>query len=199
VSRIIDSLKRATNQKYSAKYSQATVKNGSAQPESSVILSAQGSQTENPVESVGKFQPAIANASTKTALIIGLVITASCLLLLGGSLGFAAMSKSYAKANTNTATKLGRLEELLNKNNQQLAAFSNRIKEQESEIKKLSQQTKESQNLISLMEKNNNAQRTSIENLTKAKNSLYKKIEDLYKEIDTLKGSGSIAGKPPAP
>lgn len=202
MSKIIDYLKKAENRRKGLKSTQTESKPQTIRPNETVIFKAQNTSVIEPAREPNLLRPGTATKGfPKNTWMIVSAIAISLFLLPVAGLGIIAISKKYTQANANTVTRLGRLEELLNKNNQQLTAYSNQFKELGSEIKKLNQQTKESQGLISLMEKNNLAQKTSIDNLTKAKKTLFNKVSELEQRLERLQNVNSATGKnqPPKP
>lgn len=193
MSKIIDNLKKAENQKNGGKYSQPIENPQTAQREESVILAAQNTQRPAEKKHADYFEPEITSKATpKFNWMVVLLIVVGLFLLVGMSSAIVLMSKNYSKANTNTSAKLARLEELLNKNNQQFAAFSKQLVKQEQVLDKLGRQEQDNQTLTSQLEKKVNAQAASIENLTKAKKTLFNRVGALESGANTTTTNENI-------
>jgi uncharacterized protein YlxW (UPF0749 family) len=194
MSKIIDSLRRAENIKNGGKSPQTVIKSVAAEPGGSIISTAQNSgQVQAPVSAL-KEQPLrrtdalpisakTQDAPTKTIRIAIAIIALAFILLLAANVRLIFLLKNYTRTSSSNSPKLGRLEELIDKN---LASLSSRVKDQDAEIKKLNQGVKDRQEQINQLDKDSVAQRTSLENLNKAKKTLFNKVAELEQGLEKL-------------
>ncbi len=193
MSKIIDSLKKAENKKNGRKYPQNADNSHLEASEETIISAAQRTQdTESEIDFSVPHPRIIDKARPKPAWMLSLAIVASLFLLLGISLSLILKLNNYSKTSTNIATKLNRLEELLDKNNKQSTSFSKQLAKQEQILDKLSRQEQDNQAQIAQLDKKVSAQAVSIDNLTKAKKALFNRVSALESSANTETTNESI-------
>ena len=177
MSKILDSLKKADN-----------IKNGKNgfknQQKDTVISSALNKEVTAPQQSSSLRPPSTSQTNTfstgqKKAYLPITIVSIGIFLLLITNLVLIGTVKNNAKTSANTTEKLNRIEGLLNKNGQQLIAFSSRIKEQDNDLSKVGRQMQSNQDEISQLEKRISSQATTINGLNSAKKTLLNRVSAL--------------------